>query len=53
MFLLSARGVEFEVQRDDNKMKSPCIAQKSFSGFNVIFQFLSVEAIPFRLEVLH
>ena len=35
------------------KMKSPCIAQKFFSGFSVIFQFLSVETLPLRLEVLH
>ena len=52
MFLLSARGVELEVQRDDDKVKSSCIAHKFF-GLQRHLSILSVEALPFRLEILH
>ena len=52
MFLPSARRVELEAQCDDDR-RSHLDSTRSLSGLQRNLLFLSVEALPVRLEVLH
>ena len=52
MFLPSAHGVELEVHCDDDE-GSQLESTRSRHGLQRHLVFLSVEALPIRLEVLH